>query len=138
MYGDLPDSLTFPPKEAPARDSVSQLRAHAAEAQREVQRRRPGDAEMERDLHDATQSELEKADYLRPTTTEQLDAKFGKHWLPARRFGLRQGNKVRPIDDFSACGHNATVGNKFRVDLGGIDEIVAISKGWARALRGGR
>ena len=68
-------------------------------------------------------------------------------WVPSRRFGVKQGTrqlaaeelspgtdqeplgeilKVRPIDDLSEFGQNATVGTDFKVDTGGIDEVLAI------------
>ena len=34
--------------------------------------------------------------------------------------------KVRPVDDLSEFGQNATVGTDFQVDTGGIDEVIAI------------
>ena len=42
-------------------------------------------------------------------TEAQLDAKYNKYWIQSRRFGVRQGQKIRAVDDFSDFLVNATV-----------------------------
>jgi len=43
-----------------------------------------------------------------PLTSLQLDGLFGQgRWKSSLRFGVRQGLKVRPVDDYSASGVNA-------------------------------
>ena len=37
-----------------------------------------------------------------PYTPEQIAEQLGKLWVPARRFGLQQGTKIRPVDDFTS------------------------------------
>ena len=39
-----------------------------------------------------------------PLTPEQPENEVGKLWIAARRFAVRQGEKLRPIDDFSEFG----------------------------------
>eukprot|EP00972_Heterocapsa_arctica_P107961 15901389-Heterocapsa_arctica.AAC.1 len=41
-----------------------------------------------------------------PHTEAYLTDKLGPLWLPARRFGIKQGD-YRPIDDYSEHGHNS-------------------------------
>jgi hypothetical protein len=66
-----------------------------------------------------------------PHTQEFLDLKFGKgKWVPASRFGIRQGEKIRPVDNFSEFQVNASLSSPFKVDLQGVDELV----GTARAI----
>ncbi len=65
-----------------------------------------------------------------PQSIQQLDDKFGSAWLAAKRFGVRQGTKIRPIDDFSAHGQNATVTTPETVPLGGVDAILCMAR-WA-------
>jgi hypothetical protein len=62
-----------------------------------------------------------------PFSVEELDCKY-RLWVPARRFGLRQGGKVRPVDDFSEFGQNGTLVTHYRVDLGGVDEVSALER----------
>ena len=44
----------------------------------------------------------------------------------ARRFGLRQKNKVRVIDDSKECGLNLTCGLPEKFSLQGVDFIAAV------------
>ena len=39
-----------------------------------------------------------------PLTPEQPENEVGKFWIAARRFAVRLGEKLRPIDDFSEFG----------------------------------
>jgi len=50
----------------------------------------------------------EKAGNLEgPFTSEELESHIGKLWIVARRSAVRQGEKLRPIDDFFEFGINA-------------------------------
>jgi len=137
IVGQLPDSLAFPEQSTPPRDTVRELIENAPSAQAAVESTRAGDEKMDAELYEVTEQEADGTRLLRRTTAEGLTAKFGPRWVPARRFGLRQGAKLRPIDDFSEQGHNATVGTAFKVDLGGVDEVVAIARTLGRSLREG-
>ena len=53
---------------------------------------------------------------------------------PSRRFGVVQGGKVRPIDDFSEFWVNETVSLTDKLDLGGVDELAALAREWSRAV----
>ena len=138
VVGPLPDSEEFPPKEVPARDSLTDLIANARAVQAAVREAgSSGDKALDEELYAATEKEVSESGVLRgPVPVSELDAKFGKLWVPARRFGLRQGTKLRPIDDFSEGGHNATVEAHFKVDLGGVDEVVAVAREMGRAFSG--
>ena len=54
--------------------------------------------------------------------------------MPSVRFGIRQGGKVREINDFSAFGVNATLGVRDVVDLGGLNEVVALTRYLGRVV----
>ena len=54
--------------------------------------------------------------------------------MPAPRIGLRQGDSIRPIDDFSVYGHNGTSGSVESPASGGVDEIAALIKAFATAV----
>jgi len=109
VVGVLPDSLAFPPRHTAARDSVRELLEHAPDAQKAVAAGRPSDLELDRELFETTEREARETGLLRSTTPAELGKRYGPRWVPTRRFGIRQGKKLRPIDDFSAQGHNATV-----------------------------
>eukprot|EP00971_Amphidinium_carterae_P282878 5615702-Amphidinium_carterae.1 len=51
--------------------------------------------------------------------------KFGKRMVPARRFLVCQKGKFRPIDDYSVCGANSTVGTEEQPFLQTWDALVS-------------
>jgi hypothetical protein len=87
-----------------------------------------GDPDMDDQVWQATLAEVKAGWAVGPFSQAQLDKALGQFWLPAPRFGLRQGCKTRMIDDFSVMGHNSTLSSTERIRLGGIDEIVAMIK----------
>ena len=56
------------------------------------------------------------------TSLHELDAELGC-WVPSRWFGIRQGGKVRAIDDFSESGINDARGAEETVDPADLDAI---------------
>ena len=69
-----------------------------------------------------------------PLTSLQLDGLFGQgRWKSSLRFGVRQGLKVRPVDDYSASGVNATVGLSEKVNLMSVDEVAGLLRSLVRA-----
>ena len=57
---------------------------------------------------DATVLEAEEKAWLQgPFTWNQLEDMFEGDWMPVRRFGIQQSNKLRVIDDFTENGTKA-------------------------------
>ena len=57
-----------------------------------------------------------------------------KNWVSAKRFGLVQKGKLRPIDDYTVYGQNSTSGHREEtVDAGGIDCVLGVVKVWKDA-----
>ena len=54
--------------------------------------------------------------------------------MAARRFGVRQNDKLRPIDNFSEFHVNQAFGAEERVGMWGIDEVVSWSRAWMKAV----
>jgi len=63
-----------------------------------------------------------------------VDTILGTTWVPVRRIRLVQSTGVRPIDDFSECGHNVSSHTFEHVDLAGIDGVAGIAKTWMDAM----
>ena len=102
-------------------------------AKREVQvDGRPVDVAQE--VWASTISEVEKGWLQGPMSAEQVGAVVGNLWTPSRRFGILQGSKIRNIDDLSEFSVNQCYGPGEKLDLGGVDEVVAISAAWMRVL----
>ena len=59
-----------------------------------------------------------------PYTSSELDQKFDGCWIPSKRFGVRQGGKIRAVDDFSEFLVNASVTATEKLQLFGLDEVV--------------
>ena len=59
-----------------------------------------------------------------PFNQQELDTKYDGCWIPSKRFGVRQGQKVRAVDDFSEFLVNASVTSTERLQLFGIDEVI--------------
>ena len=77
-----------------------------------------------------TLEEVRQGALIGPFTSKELTETLGPLWVPAKRFGIRQGSKgkVREIDDFSVFGLNSTVYTDEAISLGGTDEIMALIK----------
>lgn len=104
----------------------------AKKAQEEVCKKDPGDRwdKDDAELWEETTEEA-KSGFLRgPFSRKELEEKIGKFWVPARRFAVRQGEKLRPIDDFSEHGVNAAFGSQERVQMKSIDQIISWSRAW--------
>ena len=79
-----------------------------------------------------TMREVERGWLEGPLTAEQVSSRVGPLWTPSRRFGIVQGNKVRNIDDLSEFSVNQAYGTPEKLDLGGVDEVVAMAAAWAK------
>ena len=94
-----------------------------------------GDDALDRELADITRDEVAKGLLKELLTEAELTQRFGS-WLPARRFGIRQGSAVRAIDDYTAAGQNDTVTSTEQLDLGGLDTVVGIARDMLNASAG--
>ena len=93
--------------------------------------RHNGDDKVTKAVLEATKDDIEAGVLEGPYSELELDAILGsKAWVPARRFGITQGKKVRPIDDFSENGHNSAFGVEEKISLKSIDTVVATAKAW--------
>ena len=79
------------------------------------------------DVEQETNEEVEKSWLRGPFTAVDMDSRHD-FWLPARRFGVRQGNKPRCIDDYSLFDHNAAALIPDKADLRGADMVVGVCR----------
>lgn len=80
----------------------------------------------------ATLEESEKGWLEGPLAAEEVTAKLGPLWTPSRRFGIVQSGKIRNIDALSEFSINQTYGTPEKLDLGGVDEVMALAAAWVR------
>ena len=90
-----------------------------------VSRRRVGsDPEGARAVFDETRQQLQDGWVRGPFSAAQLDQKYNGCWIPSKRFGVRQNNKIHAVDDFSGFLVNASVTSTEKLQLFGLDEVV--------------
>ena len=133
LVGDLQPFGQFMQQLKPALLGVEQLRQTAIWAQKAVIsscKRRSDDMDMAQSVWDETieQTQDDKRWVLGPFTSEQITERQGRHWIPAKRFGVKQGGKVRPADDFSQYLINSSVTCHEKIDLEGIDHICSTAR----------
>ena len=86
------------------------------------------DRALEQEVWAITMEEKSKGWLSGPFTETQLVEQLGPLFVVSRRFGIRQGTKVRVIDDFSESLVNRCFGASETIDLGGVDELAVLAK----------
>ena len=127
LTGEMPESKQFPARLKPAMISVQQLKDSAVWAKKMIHascRRVGADPEVAKAVHDETVQQLKDGWVKGPFTSSELDKKYAGCWIPSKRFGVRQGNKIRAVDDFSEFLINASVTATEKLQLFGLDEVV--------------
>ena len=130
ISGVMPKSGLFPElkKNAPLMKNELWRTAKMAQEAAKSRVRTSGDKELDESVWKATLEEVDKRWCEGPFSAEEVSSKVGRLWIPSRRFGLKQGQKVRMIDDFSEHQINATVTLSEKLELGGIDEVTMIAR----------
>jgi hypothetical protein len=82
------------------------------------------DDELQDELQQVTETEKEKGWLDGPYSVSEVTEMFGQHWLPVRRFAVRQKNKTRPIDDFRENTLNETLGSAEKPELRTMDHVL--------------
>ena len=62
------------------------------------------DSDVAKELWRITLDEATNKEWMvGPLDVDEVRARHGEHWIPARRFGIRQssGDKLRPLDDYA-------------------------------------
>eukprot|EP00435_Cladocopium_sp_Y103_P071030 s612_g36.t1 len=133
LVGDIQPSGQFQQQLKPASIHVEQLRQTAMWAQKAVVascRKCSEDLEIAQAVWDETMEQCrEDKQWVRgPFTAEEVSQRNGDQWIPSRRFGVRQGGKIRAVDDFSQYLINSTVTCHEKIDLEGIDHICSTAR----------
>ena len=69
------------------------------------------------------------AGWLRdPFTEAEITEQLGSSWVPSRRFGLQQADKLRPIDDASEPGINEALTTTEKLQLHDLDAMMETLK----------
>eukprot|EP00973_Karenia_brevis_P071755 9971184-Karenia_brevis.AAC.1 len=80
--------------------------------------------------------EVDKGLLAGPFGVSELSDSLGPSWVGARRFGIKQGQKVRAIDDFSEFLVNATFGSHEKVKINSLDHVIQTARAFIEAVSG--
>ena len=72
-----------------------------------------------------------------PFSEMEMEDTLGPLFLPVRRFGVVQADKVRPVDGFSEFFHNACVTSTDKVNVSGVDAIASLIRVWSMLISQG-
>ena len=125
LVGEIPGAGgRLPPKFVPATLAVSELIANSARARKAIQfgKLTSGDDHMDLELYKKTLDEVERGWLLGPVPWEELEP----YATVSKRFGIQQGPKLRPIDDYSMSSVNATVSSRDQATADNVDTICAM------------
>ena len=125
LVGEVPEAGgRLPPKLVPAAMAVQQLDDNAERARHAIRTsaRTSGDLDVDQQLYDKTLAEVERGWLMGPLPWDSLE----ENAVVSRRFGLVQGSKLRPIDDYSASLINSTVTTRDQPTTDGVDTIAAM------------
>ena len=113
--------------------------ANARSAQRSaLTPRKSIDEELDERVWEVTMEEVDSGLLVGPYTDVELGKVLGPRWVPARRFGLRQNDKVRPIDNFSEHLVNQCFGAEEKIAMMGVDQVVSWARAWIGACNDDR
>eukprot|EP00435_Cladocopium_sp_Y103_P070071 s19_g34.t1 len=94
------------------------------------------DEDLQKDLYATTLSEAEDKQWLEgPYDIDAVHDMMGADWLPVRRFGIIQKDKLRPIDNFKESMLNLTFGCFEKVELRAMEHILWMLVTIVRHLR---
>ena len=128
LTGDVPVTGMLPGKFNPAllSDRSLALRSSLTHKQSIDAACGSGDHEIDVGVWEQTQDEILSGWLEGPLSPDAVDPSEPV----SRRFGIRQGNKIRPVDDFSASGVNGAASSYESPTLHTIDVFAAMLSDW--------
>ena len=83
------------------------------------------DEELQKELFETTLKEATEKHWLEgPYDVDEVRSQMGDKWLPARRFGIMQKDKLRPIDNFKESMLNLTFGCYEKIELKAMEHVL--------------
>ncbi len=136
MFGPFPETGIFPKVTREATKTLEQLAASSRWVQPAAcgATQASSDPSTDNEVYRLTVEECAEGKALGPVSPAWIQRELGSDWVPSRRFGIVQGDKVRQIDDCSVYGHNETSATSETIDVQGVDGIFGLAKAWAQAF----
>eukprot|EP00971_Amphidinium_carterae_P241862 4802303-Amphidinium_carterae.1 len=91
-----------------------------------------GDFELDAAIATGTDEEVSRGWLRGPLLHSEVCDEFGESWICNRRFAIRQGGKIRLIDDFTISRVNTGVSHAEKIELQGVDCLLAACRYWHR------
>eukprot|EP00971_Amphidinium_carterae_P169356 3355600-Amphidinium_carterae.1 len=134
LVGELSRSGYFPHAPRSAATSTSDLAKMAPRLRKAViEVMGPsGDSELDHAVANGTDEEVAKGWLRGPFLEDDVCREFGDEWICSRRFAVRQSHKVRLIDDLSISRVNKGVSTAEKIELQGVDCLLAACRYWFR------
>ena len=100
------------------------------------------DSDVAEELWQITPNEATNEEWMvGPLEVDEVRARHGEHWIPVRRFGIRQSSgdkvKLRPIDDYAENRVNGAYAYSDKLELRTLDHITWSATAIARFGRSG-
>ena len=134
ISGTFPETGVFSKIEPTAADDIEDVLADYVRSNAAVLASctSSGDAEQDRSLYAKTLDEVEPGWLQGPLDHDDV-ARLGPH-LVSKRFGVVQGSKLRPVDDYSVSGINGTLCATEAIDPADVDQVTSNCRSHADAL----
>lgn len=137
LTGVCRKSGVFPHKLRPATITVTQLKRGSKYTRKGLLAKvsSSGDPEIDSTIWQETMSELDQGWLSGPFSEDELANRFNEEFVLSRRFGIRQKNKIRCIDDFSESLVNSAISTFDKIELMGVDDFVSTIKVMAESIQ---
>ncbi|CAE7352777.1 unnamed protein product, partial [Symbiodinium microadriaticum] len=127
LVGEQPHCPLFREVRRDAALSVEQLML-SAKWSREACHEKASDAATDAVLWEEAMQEVEAGWLQGPLSEQQVAEIVGPLFVVSPRFGLKQPDKVRAIDDLTSSLVNLAFASTSKLDLGGVDEIAVLAR----------
>ena len=139
ITGDFPRTEVFEPRTGPNEskcETKEWLWAQALEIRRASQESNQQDGRRNHEILMCVHEKLwRKWSEMGRGTFQQVTQQLGPRWTPTRRFGIAQGNKTRPRDDFTESLVIRAISCTWKGTVDGGDRTAAVVELWTRVLQ---
>ena len=132
LVGDIPKSGIYKKRVKPAAITTDELHSSAKRTRKAIIHSTTGsdDAAVDIGVYQSTLDEKERGWLHGPYTEQQLE----DNCTVTRRFGVRQGSKIRPIDNYTESLVNQTTSAGEAISLHSTDVIAATLSLWMSVM----
>ena len=132
LVGEIPNSGVYRKRVKPASITTDEMRRAAKRTRKAIIQSTRGsdDSMVDIGVYQSTLDEMERGWLHGPYTEHEL----GDDYTVTRRFGVRQGSKIRPIDNYTESLVNQTTSAGEAISLHSTDVIAATLSLWMSVM----